>query len=204
MGLTLDISLDKDIREIDAFFDDLKFKAVVTAARQSLNRTATRTRSNAIRELRKRRKAKIREYRQMVKVFRAKGGILTELEARIEFKDIPLPLIWFISGRAEPKAQRLPNARRKPRRFEIVQGQKKARPGVFVQKAKKGKMRYQAFRRRDPNKLERGFVKQSVPSIAEFLSNKTRILGKIENHSLATLQVEYDRTLKHQLDKLHL
>lgn len=212
MGLNIEISLDKDIREIDKFFNDLKFNAITKSARQGLNRAAERTRSFAIRELRKRRKVKLQDLkgskkkgkRGFVTVRKAKGSNLFGLEARVNFSGIPLPLILFIVGQATPKAQRAPNPRRRSRKFEIQQGQKKEKKGLFVQKAKRGSRRFQVFRRTDPSDKTKGFKAQSAPSVAHILRSKSNILRKVENNAIALMQKEYDRALRFNLKNIRL
>lgn len=210
MSLNLEISLDRDINQINDFFTDLKFKVITTAARQGLNKAATRTRSFAIKELRKRRKAKLSDLkgsknkRGFVTMSKAKGSNLAKLEARVNFSGVPLPLILFILGQKTPKRQLLSNTRRRSRRFEIVKGKKKAKAGLFVQKAKSGDRRFQVFRRTDPSDKSKGFRMQSAPSIAELLRRKSNLLRKIENSAIALMQLEYDRALKFQLSKLKL
>lgn len=204
MGLQLEISLDKDIRELNMFFSDLKFKAITTAARQGLNRAATRTKSLALKEIRQRRKAKLKDIKGFVKTKKASGANIANLEARVDFLGIPLPMIMFILGKKTPTAQTLPNPRRKSRRFEIIRGKKEARKGLFIQKANRGRRQFQVFRRVDPNDRGKGFKAQSAPSIAAMLKSKRNILRRIENSAIAIMQKEYDRALKFQLSKLKL
>ena len=212
MGLNLTISLDKDIRQIDAFFDDLKFKAITQSARQGLNRAAERTRSAAIKEIRKRRKLKLQDLKGskkknkmgFVTLRKARGSNIAELEARINFSGIPLPLILFIVGQRTPKRQTKANRLRKPRRFEIVQGKRTEKKGLFVQKANRGGFSNQVFRRRDPSDRSKGMVAQSAPSVAELLRTKSNVMRKIENGAIALMQKEYDRALAFNLSKLKL
>ena len=212
MGLNLEISLDKDIREIDKFFDDIKFKAITKSARQGINRAAERTRSLAIREIRKRRKLKLQDLKGskkkgkkgFVTVNKARGNDLFKLEARVNFSGIKLPMILFIVGQATPKPQRLPNPRRRSRKFEIKQGQKKQKKGLFVQKAKEGSMRFQVFRRADPSDKAEGFKLQTAPSVANMLRAKSNLLRKIENNAIALMQTEYDRALRFNLRNIKL
>ena len=208
MGLQLEISLDKDIKAINGFFTDLKFKAVTISARQALNRAAMRTRSLTIKEIRKRRNVKLRDLKGgkgrkgFVTVRKAKGMNLATLEARVNFSSVPLPMILFILGTDTPKAQTLPNSERTSRHFEIVKGKKKAKAGLFIEKAKHGDRSFQVFRRGNPNDPSKGFKLQTVPSIAAMLIRKTSLLRKIENRALAIMQTEYDRALKFNLSKL--
>lgn len=204
MSLNLEISLDKDIREINQFITDLKFKAITTSARQAINKTVKATKSNALKELRKRRKVKLKDLKSFVKTRNAKGSNIAKLEGRVLFSGLPLPLILFILGSKTPKKQTLPNARRRSRRFEIVKGKKQAKEGLFVQKANRGGRQYQVFRRADPNDRSKGFKAQSAPSVAQTLRNKQNILRKIENAAIARLQREYDTALRFNLSKLKL
>lgn len=204
MGLQLEISLDKTIREIDLFFDDLKFKAITLSARQALNRTATRVRSFSNKEIRKRRKLQLKEVKKRITISKAKGVNLAALQAKIRFSGMPLPMILFILGQKTPKKQTLPNPRRKSRRFEIIKGQKKSKKGLFIQRAQRGRMQFQVFRRKDPNDKSKGFRLQSVPSIAEVLRKKSNLLRRIENRGGRILETEYDRALAFQLQKLRL
>lgn len=204
MGLQIEISLDKDIREIDAFFDDLKFRAITTAARQGLNRAAERIRTLANKEIRKRRNMGLAEVKKRIRIKRAKGANIAALEARVDFSGLPLPMILFIIGSKKPKTQKLSNVRRKSRRFEIQKGQRKSKAGLFVQKANRGKRQFQVFRRKDPSDKSKGFIAQSAPSIANFLRQKTNIMRKIENSAIALVQKEYDQALRFQLSMLRL
>ena len=208
MGLQLEISLDRDIKEINGFFTDLKLKVITIAARQGINRAATRTRSLAIKEIRKRRNVKLKDLKGgkgrkgFVTMQKAKGMNIATLEARVNFLDIPLPLILFILGNKTPKPQTLPNLRRKPRRFEIVKGKRKAKAGLFIEKAKRGNRSFQVFRRTNPNDPSKGFKLQTAPSVANMLRRKSNLLRKIENSAIAIMQTEYDRALKFNLAKL--
>lgn len=212
MGIELTISLDKDIRELNQFFDDLKFKAITTAARQGLNRAASRTRSMAIKEIRKRRKVQLSDLKGsktkgkpgFVTVRKAKGSNIAALEAQVNFSGIPLPMILFIIGQKAPKAQTVANPKRRARRFEVVKGQKKRKPGLFVQKAQRGKTRFQVFRRGNPSLKSAGFKLQTAPSVSALLNAKRNILRKIENTAIALMQREYDNALRFQLSKLKL
>jgi len=210
MGLELEISLESDIKNLDLFFDKLRFKAVTLAARQGLNRAASRTQSEAMRQIRKERNIKLQELKgskkkglpPRVRMSKATGMNLATMEASVSFSNAPLPLILFLVGKKEPIKQTRPNPKRKPRRFEIKKGVKEPKRGLFVQKAKRGTSRYQVFQRRDPKQVQEGFVKQSAPSVAEFLRQKTAMLNKIEKKSMTLLQVEFGRALENQLNKL--
>jgi len=193
MGIVLEISLDREIREIEAFFDSVKFEAVTKSARQALNRTATRTRSLAIKEIRKQRKVKLEDLKGskkkgkqgFVRIKKARGRNIAQLEARVDFLGVPLPLILFIIGQKTPMTQRQPNRSRRPRRFEIVKGDKRAKKGLFIEKAKRGSKRYQVFRRSDPKNKSEGFKMQTAPSLAELLRSKTSMMRRyhLQNRS---------------------
>ena len=215
MGLQLTISLDKDIREINQFFSDLKFKAITKSARQGLNKAASSTRTFAIKEIRKRRKLKLQDLKGskkkgkkgkkgFVTVNKAKGNNLATLEARVNFSGVPLPLMLFILGKRTPKVHKVANARRRSRRFEIVKGNKTAKKGLFIQKAKRGDTKFQVFRRKDAKNRAAGFRAQSAPSVAELLRKKTSLMRKIENSAIADMQREYDRALALNLSKIKL
>lgn len=204
MGIQLEISLDKDIRELDQFFDDLKFKAVTQAARMGLNRAARDIKALSNKEIRKRRKMKLSEVKKRISIKTARGRNIADLEASVNFSGFPLPLILFIIGKKTPKVQTQANPKRKSRQFEIVKGQKKAKKGLFVQKAQRGKLRHAVYRRRDAKDVSQGFAAQSAPSIANLLRSKRNLLRKIENSGIAIMQREYDRVLKLQLLKLKL
>ena len=212
MGLRLTISLDKDIRELNQFFSDLKFKAITKSARQGLNRAATRTRTFAAKEMRKRLKilardlkgSKVRGKKGFITVNKAKGNNIAALEARVNFSGIPLPLILFIVGDKTPEVQKVGNANRSTREFEIKKGSKAKRKGLFIQKAKSGGERYLVFRRKDKLKKSKGFAAQSAPSVAEMLRKKTALMRKIERRAMDLLQKEYNRALAHNLSKIKL
>lgn len=210
--IQIEISLDRDIREMDAFFDNLKFKAVKTAARQALNKAAMSTRSKAVAELLKRKRLKKKDLigskrdgtTGFVRVKKAKGDNLHELHSKVLFSGMPLPLILSLLGQKTPKIHRVAPSKRKPRKFEINRGQKKSKPGLFVQKADRGQRKFAVYRRKDPNDRSKGFVAQSSPSVAEYLRKRMNILRGLENTGIANLQKEYDRALANQLRQLKL
>lgn len=210
MSLEIDLSLDTDIRSLNTFFDDVKFKAITKAARKGLNRAASRTQSKAIKEIRKRRNLKLKDLKGskkqgtkgFVKIMQARGSDLFSMESSVVFSGVPLPLILFIVGQATPVKQLVRNARRKSRRFAIKKGVKKPKKGLFVQKAKRGGRRFQVFRRVNPNDPTKGFRKQSAPSVAETLRKKTSMLSKIENSAIAIMQREFDTALRFELGKI--
>ena len=204
MGLNLEISLDKDINQINAFFSDLKFKAITKAARQALNRTATSTQSKAIQEIRERRKAKRKDIKGFVTRDLARGNNISKLEARVNFSGFSLPLILFIVGRKTPRHQTQPNSKRRARSFEIIKGQRKKKPGLFIEKAARGKRRFEVFRRGDPSDRSKGFRTQSAPSVAHLMRSKSDLINKIQSHALDTMQKTFASALKNELGKLKL
>lgn len=212
LGLQLEISLDKDIRELDLFFSDLKFKAVTRAAKKALNKAVVSTQSIAIKEIQKRRKLQLQQLKGSKKkdidslVFHKKafGMTLSKLEARVFFSGRPLPMILFIIGKPTPRVQTKKNANRQSRQFQIQTGQTKSKPGLFVQKSKHDDGRYQVFRRRDPSDRSKGTRMQSVPSLAQLLKKDQGIFSVIKSKGLARLVKEYDRALKLELSKLKL
>jgi len=204
MGLSLEINLDKDIKEINQFFTELKFKAIVKSARQALNKTARSTRSFALKEIRKRRKTQLKNIKGFVSVQSARGNRISKLQAKVTFSGRKFPLIFFILGTKTPKAQTLPNPRRKSKRFEIVQGNKKAKAGLFIQKAARGPRQFEVFRRADPSDRSKGFRTQAAPSIVSMFQRKASMLKRIENRALNTMTKTYDQILQFELAKLKL
>ena len=204
MGFNIEISLDKDIRQIKGFFDDLKFKAVTTAARQGINKAGASIVSLGKKEFRKNKNLKLKDLKRKIFFRRAKGSNIAKLEGIVKFSGVPLPMILFIVGTKKPKIQTASNTKRKSRKFQLKKGVKTARPGLFVQKASRGREQFRVFRRVDPNDKSKGFKVQSVPSVAAFLRKKFNVMRRIENSAIALLQKEYDRALAFQLSKLKL
>lgn len=206
MGLNIEISLERDIREMDEFFDDLKFKVITAAARQGINKTVDSLGAFSTKEVLKLRKTrKVGDIRKRIFRRKAKGSDIAKLEGRLVFTNIPLPLILFIEGTARPKVFRgkgKGNTNRAKRSFSIKKGQSKEKKGVFVQKAKRGKMQFQVFRRSDPSDKSKGFKKQSIPSLAQVLRRKSNLLRKIESRAIDVLQKEFDQALKN-LKRIH-
>ena len=202
MGIELSINLDKQIDQMDEFFDDLKFKAIVKGTRQGLNRAALSIRAKSNKNIRKHRKMKLSEIKRRIKIRKAQGSILSELEAEVKFSGMPIPMILFLIGSKTPKTQTLPNPRRRTRKFEIKQGNRKGKPGLFVQKSKRGGLRNQVFRREDPNDRTKGFKVQSIPSIAHFLQSKAGMVKRLENSAIKIVEQEFVRAVNFQLSKL--
>ena len=210
-SLKIEISLDKSIKDLDLFFDRLKTKAVVTAARQAINKTVKATQRDSIRRIRQHRNLKIKDLKG------SKGlgtrGFITTLKARskqnlaqldgvVRFSPVPLPLIFFIVGKKTPIVQKKANPQRKTRTFAITKGSKRPKKGLFVQKAKRGRLKNQVFRRADPSDKGGGFKMQSAPSVASFLKKRAGVLTAITQRASVVLKKEFDRALQNQLNKL--
>lgn len=208
MGLILEISLDRDIKHLEKFFTDLRFKAITTAARQGINKAADSTRSMAIKEIQKKRNIALKDLkggkgrRGFVTVKKARGKNLASLEASVDFSGRVIPMIFLIVGRKTPKSFRIPNSRRKSRTFEIVKGARSTKKGLFIQKAARGQRRFEVFRRADPKDRSKGFRTQSLPSVVHLLRSQADAIRRIENASLNFLQKEYNIALTLQLSKL--
>jgi len=121
------------------------------------------------------------------------------MDAAISFSGIPLPLIFFVSGQKTPRKV---GKRSRPLNIEIRKGNKKAKKGLYIAKAKHGSERYQVFRRVDKKKRSEGMVKQSAPSVAELLQKKRNIRSLFESRGALLLQKNFSRELDFQLSKL--
>jgi hypothetical protein len=193
---------------MDKFFNDLRVKAITLAARQGINRAGKRWRSYSMAKIRQRIKVKLKDIKGTTKrkgrvtFDKATGMNLGTMTGVLTFSRRPLPMILFIKGQAKPIKQTRPNRRRRPRKFEVGVGRKVAKRGLFVEKAKRGPLRYQVFRRVDPSDKTKGFKTQKVSSLAALMRNNKRLLSRIENRGKRLVQIEYRRALDFQLKKL--
>lgn len=204
MGLDVRIDLGDEIRKTGFFFDHtIKDSVIVKSARQAINRAAQSMKSFSNRQIREERKLKLREIADKIRLKKAQGKELIDLEATVTFSGIPLPLILFVAGAKQPREQKgIPVGRRKRLKVEIKRGQKKTRQHLFIARAKRGEHRYQVFQRASSGKS--ALKMQSAPSIAEMLRTKRNIKDLLERHALTRLKAEFEAAYNFNMSKAKL
>lgn len=197
--MQLEIGLEKQIKEIDKFLTDVKFKALRKATKRALNRTATQVRTFSIKKIREERPLKATDVRKRIQIFRARGNNIANMDAVLAYSGIPLPLILFVTGQKTPRTV---TSRSRPLNIAIKKGSKKAKKGLYIAKAKHGKQRYQVFRRVDKKQRSAGMVKQSAPSIAQLLQKKRSIRNLLDSRASLLLQKNFTKEFAFELNKL--
>ena len=190
--------MEDSLKELDIFFTRLKTQAVTKATRKALNRTATQVRNYSVKRFTRERKLSPAALKRRIFLRKAKGNDLMRLQSQVIYTGIPLPLILFISGVKKPRR----NTNR-PRVFEIKKGDKKAKRGLFVAKAKHGKERYQVFRRKDPSSsTNKKMVKQATSSVVELFRQRVRIQSSIKTVAKRQFKKNLNSQLTFELAKL--
>lgn len=169
--MTIVFDIRSNIESIPEYLDDIKFKAIVQAAKTAVNKTLVSTRKLAIKRIgltyRLRPSGFSRkEVKDAMNIIKAKGNNLETLKGVIIFKGSPIPIIKFISGSKSVIAQKgIKIKKRRKLKAEIRPGKKVRISKGFIQKARST----QVFKR---GKGEDGFKKQAVASIALIIMRK--------------------------------
>lgn len=195
----IEINMETQLRDIDLFFQSIQNKAVKKATKRALNRAASSLRVFAVKKMQEERKFPVSKIKQRIVVNKVRGNSLARMNSEVVFLGSPLPLIYFVKGKKQPRRV---TKRSRPLRFEISKGNTSAKKGLFIASAKRGEERYQVFRRVDKKDRSKGMKKQSAPSIAHIFMKKRNMRQAIESRGSLLLQKEFTRELKFQLDKL--
>ncbi len=198
MGLQMEIVVDLD--SVKVFLDEFKTKALVSAARKSINRSVSslRTRANVVaRENRKRMRAG-EINKKFFRTVKAKGNSLDKMHASLSFSNKPVSLIRFVVGKKTARRQKgIEIADRKKLVVEVKPGRRVVLQSAFIAKGRGG--RNHVFRRR--TKKRTPIVKQSVPAFSVIFS-RAKIRLPLEKFANKKLGDEFERTFKFELDKL--
>lgn len=197
MGIQASISLD--LNAIDQFLTEFKSKAVVNAARKSMNRSISSVRTRINKDLRKERKLKAGVInRRYLNVKKAKGRFLADLEASVGVARDPVSLIHFVVGQKEPRNQKgIAVGKRKPLTVEVVPGRRIKLRSAFIAKGRGGKN--QVFRRRSKERYP--IMKQSTAGLS-VIAQRDKFRLPIEKFAREKWQSEFARTFQFELDKL--
>lgn len=188
-----------DIDRVVEFLDEFKTKALISAARKSMNRTVMMLRTRANRLAREERKLKSSELnKDFFKVKKAYGNNLGALQASLQISGRPMSLIRFVVGPKQPIPQQgIPVRSRKNLKVEVKPGRRVALSTAFIARGRGGNL--QVFRRQ--TKASFPIMKQSVPALSR-LFEKDPNKSALEKFGHDTLGSEFDRVFKFELERI--
>lgn len=197
--MAIKITITHNINSVIGFLDDFKTKALVNAARMSMNKTVSAMRTQANRMAREVRKLKASELNQdYFKVQKAFGSDLSRMEASLEVSGRPMSLIRFVSGSQSPSPQLgIPVKQRQPVRVEVSPGRKVTLRTAFIAQGKSGN--FHVFKRKGA--LRMPIAKQSAPSLAHTFE-KEPFRTQLEKFGQQRLGTEFETAFNFQIEKI--
>lgn len=200
MGLQIEISLGKDLKQLDTFLTDLKFKVITRGVRQGLNRAAKRGRTETRKTVRKSiYNLKLKQLAREINTTPARQRVLPDLESSIDISFNKISLRRFLTPAQLNRSQKgIKVKKRKRLRVRISPGRTSTLKKAFIAKGRNNNI--QVFRRRTKKSLP--IVVQKVPSIAKQLDKKPSVFKSLLARIQAIQIKEVDRAIAFQLSKL--
>lgn len=193
------IEISNDIDDVVEFLDELKLRALVNAARKSMNRSVMALRTQANRVVREERKLKMGEInKDYFKVTKAKGSDLGSMSASLSVSGKSVSLIRFLVGNKSVQSTKgIPVKQRTPVRVEVRPGRKVTLKGAFLAAGKSGNVHI--FRRRTA--ARHPIVKQSTPALSVLLARDQHRL-KLESFAKEHFSKEFKTTFSYEVQRL--
>ena len=192
--MALDVRIDDTFDDIRLYLDSTLEKAAMQSARRALNRTITATRTQALRDLKKRlkfQKGQAKKNKDRFRLIKARGGSLNTIKAEIRFSGETLPLIDFVKGsKSVPKQKGIKVRKRKQLRAEIKPGKTFKLKSAFIADIHSK----QVFKRR--GKRTRQAKKQGLASFATLLSRPRNIKPLLQFTGR-----EFRKVFKHEMSR---
>ena len=194
----LEITIE-NFEKIPVFLDKFTDKALVTAVRRAQNVALRKLVTRTSRVIRQKRKLKAKEIKdRFFKIKKAKGNMLSNLEASLTVDNRSVSLIRHVVGKKEGRSQRgIPVSKRKPVRVEITPGKRIKLKTAFIAKGRNN--RNHVFRRRQqgPNPI----VKQSAPALSKIVA-ESKVRRKLNRFAQNEFTKEFERVFELELQKL--
>jgi len=147
------MSIESDLKKVPVLLTKQNEKAVVRAARKSMNKGLTEMHRTLLKEVQKVRAMKLSTLKKKyTEKSRVKGSKLEKLEGVLKVDKRPISMIHFVQGSKRPDKQKnkLPSERRKLK-VKLSKGRSKNMKGAFIARVKAGKgvqkTRLHVFRR---------------------------------------------------------
>jgi len=211
--LSIDITIEDNLKKVDANLKLLKNTLLPIAMRQALNKTLSSVVTKTVRKLREERALKAvtikgstkKGIKGFMKTFKSKGKNINKLKSKMWITGRSIPMIEFVRGSKDPREQKgIPVKRRKKISVRIRPGKTFKKKKLFIAKSNKG--RNMVFRRMD-NQLRKTpnqkgpIAEQSTTSLASIFRRR-RVSRPIETFARRKLLIEFKRSFKLQMSKM--
>jgi hypothetical protein len=206
MAEGISISLEHNLKKVDASLAKLRKQQIVKATRQAVNKTVTSVRTFTARKLRTQRNLKVGEIKKaFMKLFKAKGNTIDKLNAKIEISGRSVSLIRYVTGKKEPRAQKgIAVKKRKDLKAKIKPGKSVKIKSAFIAKGTGGK--YHVFRRMDNKRRKRpdqkGPIAKQSTSALSIIFERNNVRRPVETFAGRRLLIEFNRSVNLQLMKM--
>lgn len=177
----IELSLETDIENLPQLIFGINRSAVTQAARSAMNKAAVQSRTQASKMTRETYRLKAAYVNERLRVIRAKGNKLSNLQADLRVSAQPISLIRFAPNLQPVKQKGIPVAARKRLRpIAIGPGKRATLPRAFVARAKgtQGTGESLQIFSRAKGRTSTGSAKlkkRSVPSIKALLTKQKKL-----------------------------
>lgn len=203
----LEISIEHNLKKVDANLKLLQKKLLPKAMKQALNKTLNRVVTKTSREFRdKERNMKVGLIKKKyIRKYKATGNNIATMQAKMWISGRGLHLLEFVRGSKDPRPQKgIAVRKRKKLKVRIRPSKTVTRKKLFIAKGHGG--RNMVFRRQN-NKLvktpdQKGpLAAQTVPGYASIF-RKLRFNQKIVRFANRVLLIEFNRSFNLQMSKM--
>lgn len=195
------VKLDDQIgKRLNKFLSKVETDVLFKAAKASINRTASQTRTRASKEIRKKvYKVKAKDLKTTMTINKAKGTSLNGLEASIKTRRRGFGLIRFVKSPKPPVTQKgIPLKKRKPVQVEVRPGRRIRLKRSFIQHSSKS-FSFGVFQRE--GKKRQPFDFRRTPNLADAYFNKSKFRKPLIQFANRTLTKEFDKTFTFMLNR---
>lgn len=205
--MSIDLDLSHNLKAVETYIERLGEDEVGRALRLSINKSLTTVRKEAIGIFKKRlSKKEVKFYKSRIKLRKAKGNSIPNIEGQIIFDGATLSLLDFVTGKnrdiikqkgvkqgKRKDGKRVGKDRRKVISAQVKPGKRFKIKGGFIQKVKTK----QVFKSAKGG----GFKKQGVSSLASIMSRKT-FKGELESKALKIFNKNFTKLLQFRISVL--
>ncbi len=201
--MSLNLSLESNLKKITITLDKIRTKAMVTAARQGLNKTLSKMNTLSANAVKQRRNLKVGIIkRKFFTQIKAKGSTLDRLEASLIVSAKPISAITYIVGKREPRSQKgITIRKRKKVKVRIRPGKTTILPNAFLAKGKSGNTQIFRRKKRGKGSTSLPIKKLSSPALSTLFDDK-KFRTPLERASARIMVKEFNRAFTNQLKRL--
>lgn len=190
----MQITLEHELKNVSVFLDEMRQRALINAARMSMNRAIVGVAGRANTMIREQRKLKASVVRQNFKVSRAKGNNLATMQASLSISGKPMSMIHFVLGKQAPRNQKgIKVAKRKRLQFEVRPGKVFTIKSAFIARGKNSN--YHVFQK------HKGIWYKEARGGLSAIASREEFKNALQAYGKERLGVEFKQALDFEMAK---